>query len=727
MATLVLTTVGRVLGGPIGQVIGATIGNFIDREVLFKPKGREGPRLTELAVQTSSYGTQIPRLFGTMRVAGSVIWSTDLIEHRSTEGGKGKPSVTSYSYTASFAVALSARALVGVGRIWADGKLLRGSAGDFKSGIGAFRLHGGSEDQDPDPLIAAAEGASQAPAHRGIAYAVFEDLQLADFGNRIPALTFEVTADAGPVAAGAVLGALTGGDIACPDATQMLDGFSAYGASVRAVAETLAGADGAWFASGGESLELSSGSGASVPIRDAGVRAPGHASGQAGARSDRSIAAADTAPRTLTLAHYDPGRDYQIGVQRASRPGAGVREARLELPAVLDPGAAKTIAERALARLDAERERRSVALGWEALAIGPGARVTIDGVPGAWRVDRWALEAMVVTLDCVALSPATLAAEASGGRVLPAPDALLGTTIVEAFELPPLDASLGVAPRLAIAAAGTEPGWRSAALLVSIDGGRWDSVGATALPAVIGRLVSAPGPAPAGLEDRANLAEVELAHDGMTLADADAAAMDGGANLAMLGDELIQFASAEPLGANRWRLRGLWRGRRGTEAAIGTQAAGDRFVLIAADSLKTVDLAGAAPGSEARVLAEGPGDTGGPAEAVAAITGFSIVPPAPVHLAAAANEAGEAGVVWVRRSRNGWRWTDGIDAPLGEEAERYRVTIAPAGGAARSVETVAPAVTLTPEDRAAGVLVTVRQAGSHGLSGPASILLPALD
>ena len=109
MATLVLTAVGNVFGGPIGGAIGATLGQIIDRNLLFKPKGREGPRLTELAVQGSSYGAPIPRLFGTIRVAGSVIWATDLVEHRATSGGKGRPKVTSYSYTASFAVALSSR------------------------------------------------------------------------------------------------------------------------------------------------------------------------------------------------------------------------------------------------------------------------------------------------------------------------------------------------------------------------------------------------------------------------------------------------------------------------------------------------------------------------------------------------------------------------------------------------------------------------------------------
>ena len=92
MATVVLTAVGSVLGGPIGAAIGAVIGGVIDSEVLFKPKGREGPRLSDLQVQTSTYGAQVPRLFGTMRVAGTVIWASDLKETRSRSGGgKGRP------------------------------------------------------------------------------------------------------------------------------------------------------------------------------------------------------------------------------------------------------------------------------------------------------------------------------------------------------------------------------------------------------------------------------------------------------------------------------------------------------------------------------------------------------------------------------------------------------------------------------------------------------------
>ena len=209
MATLVLTAVGGAVGGPLGAAIGAMVGQQIDSRI-FAPKPRQGPRLGELAVQTSSYGTAIPKLFGKMRVAGTIIWATDLKEKRSSSGGgKGQPKTVNYSYSASFAVALSGRPIRAVHRIWADGKLLRGGGGDFKSRI-RYRLYRGDEGQAPDRLIASAEGIGKTPAFRGVAYAMFEDFQLADYGNRIPSLTFEVEADAGQVAIGNLHGVSAG-------------------------------------------------------------------------------------------------------------------------------------------------------------------------------------------------------------------------------------------------------------------------------------------------------------------------------------------------------------------------------------------------------------------------------------------------------------------------------------------------------------------------------------
>ena len=145
MATVIFAALGTLIGGPLGGAIGALVGRQVDGAIIGGPR-QEGPRLKELGVTTSSYGTPIPRHYGRMRVPGTIVWATDLVEHRKRSGGgKGRPRVTTYSYTTSFAVALSSRPIQGLGRIWADGNLLRGAAGDLKAG-GTFRLHLGHRD-----------------------------------------------------------------------------------------------------------------------------------------------------------------------------------------------------------------------------------------------------------------------------------------------------------------------------------------------------------------------------------------------------------------------------------------------------------------------------------------------------------------------------------------------------------------------------------------------------
>jgi hypothetical protein len=206
MAALVLSAAGGALGGAVfgpvgaiaGRIAGAIAGNVIDRS-LFGPGNTdrflEGPRLADLDVMASTEGAPIPRIYGRARIAGQVIWATRLEEVVSTRteptsGGKGGSSgpsttTTTYSYFANFAVGLCAGPIGRVMRVWADGSPL-----DL-SGI-VMRTYTGAEDQTTDPLIVAREGADNTPAYRGLAYVVFERLALADFGNRIPQLAFEV-------------------------------------------------------------------------------------------------------------------------------------------------------------------------------------------------------------------------------------------------------------------------------------------------------------------------------------------------------------------------------------------------------------------------------------------------------------------------------------------------------------------------------------------------------
>lgn len=91
--------------------------------------------------------------------------------------------MTEFSYSVSLAAALAEGPVTRIGRVWADGKPL--ALGDLN-----WRLYKGDGVQAADPLIEAVEGV--APAYRGIAYVVFEDLDLTPFGNRVPQLSFEV-------------------------------------------------------------------------------------------------------------------------------------------------------------------------------------------------------------------------------------------------------------------------------------------------------------------------------------------------------------------------------------------------------------------------------------------------------------------------------------------------------------------------------------------------------
>lgn len=198
MASLVLGVVGGAIGfmvgGPAGAAEGFMLGSAVGG-VLFPPKGPDGPRLNDLTVQSSTYGKTIPITYGTVRVAGNIIWADKIQEHAQDQGGKGGPSYTTYSYTCSFATSICEGPIAGITRIWADGLLIydkrptnTGKQVGFKAG--SYKIYLGDETQMPDPTIQAIQG--DTPAYRGQAYMVFTDLQLEKFGNRIPSLSFEV-------------------------------------------------------------------------------------------------------------------------------------------------------------------------------------------------------------------------------------------------------------------------------------------------------------------------------------------------------------------------------------------------------------------------------------------------------------------------------------------------------------------------------------------------------
>lgn len=200
-------------GNPVGAFKGAVVGYSIGSSMTgTELDDVEGPRLDDLDKQDADYNIDIQRNYGDNRLSGNVIWlKDDKIKEtfhttKTKTGGflgfGGDSSTTrSFTYSATFAVAICEGPIAGIKKIFADGVLIV----DYTSSPSSFDVvvisnpneildkitfHSAGSNNTVDPLILAAE--TTAPAFRGVSYVVFEDLPLGEYQNRIPHLSFEV-------------------------------------------------------------------------------------------------------------------------------------------------------------------------------------------------------------------------------------------------------------------------------------------------------------------------------------------------------------------------------------------------------------------------------------------------------------------------------------------------------------------------------------------------------
>lgn len=214
--------------------------------------GPNGPQVLDLMVSSSANGASIDIAYGTNAMGANIIWSPGLVEQSITvtTSSKGGPTTTStqFLYTVSFAAAFCE----GPGtiiKIWGDTQVLFDGSAAFSNYQGIFNnnvvytvgqvvkydngsttqfyvcnrtstslpfpnptngtywspytgqvttsggqqypaptMYNGTDTQMPDPTIQAALGVSGTSAFRGLVYAVWTDLSVTNFGNRIPSI-----------------------------------------------------------------------------------------------------------------------------------------------------------------------------------------------------------------------------------------------------------------------------------------------------------------------------------------------------------------------------------------------------------------------------------------------------------------------------------------------------------------------------------------------------------
>ena len=207
-----MSTAGQAIGGAIGAVVGFFVGGHPARctarksvsvSVATSIRQRAAPRRPaplDLSVQTSTYGAVIPRVYGTIALNGKCFgWKTTPsgggVDKNNKAGGKGRRQIDHHDLPAITRPSQSAFARAdfrnppNLGRLQADlrcrqRRRRRNGHGQQPGRAGYDDLSTGSESQMPDTRMQATLGAANTRrVYRGLAYIVFHDFALANYGN----------------------------------------------------------------------------------------------------------------------------------------------------------------------------------------------------------------------------------------------------------------------------------------------------------------------------------------------------------------------------------------------------------------------------------------------------------------------------------------------------------------------------------------------------------------
>lgn len=648
---------------------------------------QRGARLTESQITASTEGAPIPRVFGTSRVGGQLIWTTTFLEkvRKKSEGGeKGAPTIesTAYAYSASFAVAFCKGAEgATLNAVWVDGQRV-------ELDEVTYRFYEGTADQMPDPKIEAVEGAGTVSAWRGVCYVVFEDLPLASFGNRIPQITAEVTIP-GATSLDEVVRTLcveAGYDEADVDVTILANETDFGGVystpleSPRGLIDNLLRTFHCDAVEQGNSVKFISRKApdtVAVDLDDLIINEEGDSYG-------RQIVRADSIAKRTKVDYVDVTRSYQAAsVDGYAANGKSQSVNLFETRALIDTAYARNLADTLTQESMVARNRMQFTLPFgspitlnEYLSAAPGTVFTLLGrqyrIVSRTLGDEIEIEAEGYSADVYQTLTHASASAISYGPVE------YGQSTAIFAELPVLSASEPAlwSPRIAA----QQSPWPGSVLFY-----RDDVLNTQAtFPATIGVTNSTLGYGQPWVWDRTNTVNVVITTPGRSLSSATEAAVLNGANAVAIetasGEwEVLQFQTATLEADGTYTLSDLLRGQLGTEPYIGDPTlAGARLILYDSSEWATFDGTNGLIGTDLSID-YGPGVSELESDNFQATTvtprGVAYRPYAPSNLSQTKQSGGDISLAWVRRTRfDGDSW-ETEEPPLNEEYERYRVKI----------------------------------------------------
>jgi hypothetical protein len=401
-------------------------------------------------------------------------------------------------------------------------------------------------------------------------------------------------------------------------------------------------------------------------------------------------------PREVSFGFTDGTIDYRRAAVTSRRlAGGSNRSVHSDLAVVSDDAAMARRAEVWLQDLWAGRESAAFALGPQCLSLTPGdvIAVTINARRRLFEIDATVdAEARQVTarsIDPDVFSVPLLPPELQAAPAIPA---ATGPVQADVLDLPIIESSdPPILTRLAVSA---KPWPTSVTVWTSPDGTSFQPAAVIPAPATSGETLDALPGGPAGRWDRGNVFRVRLY--GGALASVSDARVLAGANAAAVQNadgewEILQFANAELVAVNTYKLSRLLRGQAGSEYAIADPLPpGAPFVVL---DTRLTPLARGLNALDRPILvrlAAAGRNHDDPTAVALTVTpqATALLPLSPVHVKAS-RESGGVRISWIRRTRidgDGW----GVEVPLGEDSEAYTLDIFSGCSIVRSIACGAP-------------------------------------
>jgi len=388
-------------------------------------------------------------------------------------------------------------------------------------------------------------------------------------------------------------------------------------------------------------------------------------------------------PLKLGVVYINIGQDYGKGFQQSPRVpiGSGSGKVTLTLPIVMDDTKAQQAADVNYFNMRTARTTYALKLSRKHSKLEPtdvinvpngslvhGMRITDkdDGKPGILDLKAVREDSTVYTQ-----TGATAGSVAPPAQTVKMPV----NTHIEFLDIPLLrdqDNDAG----FYVAACGYRSSWSGCVLYKSTDGGQtWTELTRILNAATIGSTLGVLGDFSGGnVFDEANFVDVKLLNG--TLSSATATAVMNGANLIILGNEELHFKNAVLIATDTYRLSGFLRGRHGTELAMSTHIAGDRFVLADVNTWRRISASSAEIGLQRHYKAVSFGMTlqQTPAKAFTN-TADGLECLSVVEIGAGCDASGNITGNFKRRGRLSAEWRNYADIPLSEATESYEVEI----------------------------------------------------